>query len=246
MVEVRPYNPRRDGSIADMLWRDPKGDNLPVWPTEWTPLEDFLREWARRYADRRVSTFRHDSSVRSVLTQRAFQWCLRHLIEALAEVEVADRQADGTFKPTTINPRGQYRVRHNALERLKWSAVGRSSRARGAEVAESFEDPHIRHRPKHDEDNPHHFADVVLAAAKSDTDVEALIAAVTARMADMQSARISDEQEFSFKQLVEKLAKEMGGKHLLPPRDAVLRPAFRRLLLKRPKGETTRRKEKPR
>jgi hypothetical protein len=274
VVEIRPYNRRRDGSIADMLWRDPAGDDLPSLPTEWTPLSDFLRQWAARYADRRVSTFAHDSNVRSSLAQRAYTWGFRHLIEALDEVGVADRQADGTFKPVAINRRARYRMRRNALERLASSMVGRSLPERGAVVAEVFEDPHIRRRLKTDEDaapvaEPAYAVPAVAksgdagvsqpkarrarrtgttaksAEAKSDIEGEAIVKAMTARMARIQRARIKGrKQVYSFDGLRGKLCEEMGDK--LPPRDTVLRPAWYRLPAKLRRGvgqitKTTRR-----
>jgi hypothetical protein len=199
---IRPYNPRRDGAIADLLWRDPEGADLPAWPAEWTPLGDFLRDSATRYADRLIGTFRHDISIRSVLFRRAFHWCLRHLFERLAEVEVAERQADGTFRPITINSRGQYRMRHNALERLTWTAVGRSSRVRGAEVAEAFEDPHVKGMipPKKateatevgEAEVTAAKAEVTAAEAKSDVDVAMVEKLMAERMIAFQRKRIEE------------------------------------------------------
>ena len=139
----------RPQEIATRLWQDPQPDRLPVLPPEWTPLADFLHEWAARHADHviRRSTFVHDFAVRSALIALAYTGCRGWLRSMLAKTDYADRQADGTFAPITINARGEYRMRRRALVRRAVTAVGRPSRERGAVDAEVYEDPHIRRRP---------------------------------------------------------------------------------------------------
>jgi hypothetical protein len=130
----------------DLLWKEPKGDDLAL-PPEWTRLSPSeWRQWAEQY-DARLVGHTHlgptPPRARTYVVRRAYAWLVEHLFElwARGETEIAERKDDGELQLITAYPPSERDRRNFKIER------GKLLHLVAGEVHAVHYDPHYRRRP---------------------------------------------------------------------------------------------------
>jgi len=134
----------------DLLWKEPKGDDLPTLPPDWTRLSPSeWRQWAEQYAARLVGRTHlgpPPARARAYVVRRSYDWCVRYFFERWAhdETEISERKEDAALEPIRAYAPGERRRGNFRVESGRLLYVVLEPGTRQLKVHAVHRDPHYR------------------------------------------------------------------------------------------------------